>query len=55
MTCTLKLKGFGLMLEGRALLWFQTLTLSNYVTYEELENDFIATFSKTGLKHDVLL
>ena len=29
--------------------------MSDYVTYEELERDFIAAFSKTGLKHDVLL
>ena len=49
-----KVEGFGLMLEGRALLWFQTLTLSDYLTYEELEKDFIAMFSKIGLKHDVL-
>ena len=37
------------------LLWFQTLTLSDYLTYKELERDFIAAFSKIGLKHDVLL
>ena len=31
------------------------LTLFDYLTYEELEKDFIAAFSKIGLKHDVLL
>ena len=50
-----KVEGFGLKLEGRALLWFQTLTLSNYLTYQALEKDLIAAFSKTRLKHDVLL
>ena len=50
-----KVEGFGLMLEGRALSWFQTLNMFDYVTYKELERDFIAAFSKTGLKHDVLL
>ena len=50
-----KVEGFSLMLEGRTLSWFQTLTLSNYLTYKELEKDFIAAFSKTQLKHDVLL
>ena len=49
-----KVEGFGLTLEGRALSWFQTLDLSYYLTYEELEKDFIAAFSKIGLKHDVL-
>ena len=43
------------MLEGRVLSWFQMLDLSDYLTYEELEQDFIAAFSKMGLKHDVLL
>ena len=36
------------------LSWFQTLTLSDYLTYKDLEKDFIAAFSKTRLKHDVL-
>ena len=49
-----KVEGFGLTLEGRALSWFQTLNMSDYVTYKELEGDFIAAFSKIGLKHDVL-
>ena len=49
-----KVEGFGLTLKGRVLSWFQTLTLSDYLTYKELEKDFIAAFSKTGLKHDVL-
>ena len=49
-----KVEGFGLTLEGRALSWFQTLNMSDYVTCKELERDFIAAFSKIGLKHDVL-
>ena len=49
-----KVEGFGLTLEGRALSWFQTLNMFDYVTYEDLERDFIAAFSKTRLKHDVL-
>ena len=49
-----KVEGFGLTLEGRALLWVQMLTLSDYLTYKELEKDFITAFSKTGLKHDML-
>ena len=31
------------------------LNLSNYFSYKALEKDFIVTFSKTRLKHDVLL
>ena len=50
-----KFEGFGLMLEGWALSWFQMLTLYSYLTYKELEKDFIATFSRTRLKHDALL
>ena len=50
-----KVEGFGLTLEGRALSWFQTLNVTEYLTYKDLEKDFIAAFSKTGLKHDVLL
>ena len=49
-----KVEGFGLTLEGRALSWFQTLDLSDYHSYEALEKDFIAAFSKTRLKHNVL-
>ena len=49
-----KVKGFGLTLQGRALSWFQTLNPKEYESYEELERDFIAAFSKTGLKHDAL-
>ena len=30
------------------------LTLFDYLTYKELEKDFIAALSKIGLKHDVL-
>ena len=49
-----KIEGLGLTLKGRALSWFQTLTLFDYLTYKKLEKDFIASFSKIGLKHDVL-
>ena len=28
--------------------------MTEYLTYEDLEKDFIVAFSKTGLKHDVL-
>ncbi len=44
-----KVEGFGLTLEGRALSWFQTLDPSEYLSFEALEKDFIAAFSKTGL------
>ena len=50
-----KVEGFGLTLEGRVLSWFQTLDSSNYPSYEALEKDSIVAFSKTRLKHDVLL
>lgn len=30
------------------------MNLVDYLSYEELERNFIAAFSKTGLKHDVL-
>ena len=52
---TTKVEGFGLTLEGGALSWFQTLDLSDYPSYKVLEKDFIAMFSKAGLKYDVLL
>ena len=50
-----KVEGFGLTLEEWTLSWFKTLNLTYYLTYEELEKDFIAMFSKIGLKYDVLL
>ena len=49
-----KIKGFRLTLERRALSWFQMLNLCGYLAYKEKGKDFIATFSKIGLKHDVL-
>ena len=49
-----KAKGFDLTLEEQVLSWFQTLNLPNYLTYEEFEKDFIVTFTRIGLKHDVL-
>ena len=41
-------------LEGKALHWFQTLNPSSFLNVEQLEQEFIAAFSKTGLKHDDL-
>ncbi|MCO5560573.1 hypothetical protein L7F22_014188 [Adiantum nelumboides] len=47
-------EGFGLTLEGRALTWFQSLNTSKYQSFSALRKDFIAAFSKTGLKNDAL-
>ena len=49
-----KVEGFGMTLEASALSWFQTLNMEDYPSYEALEKDFIAAFSKTGMKHDAL-
>ena len=48
------IEGFGLTLEGKALHWFQTLDPTSFQTIEQLERQFTATFSKTGMKHDEL-
>lgn len=45
-----KVEGFGLTLEGKALSWFQTLERSVKETQDSLEEDFIAAFSKMGVK-----
>ena len=50
-----KVEGFGLTLEGWVLSWFQMFNLSKYLSYMALEKDFIVAFSKTKLKHDVLV
>ncbi|MCO5567204.1 hypothetical protein L7F22_020892 [Adiantum nelumboides] len=47
-------EGFGLTLEGKALSWFQTLDVGVYPTINALEKEFVAAFSKTGFKNDVL-
>ena len=49
-----QIEGFGLMLEGKALSWFQTLEPSTITTLQSLEKDFIAAFSKMGIKHNVV-
>lgn len=49
-----KIEGFGLTLEGKALSWFQTLDSSKKDSQESLEEDFVATFSKMGIKHNVV-
>ena len=49
-----QIEGFGLTLEGKALSWFQTLEPSTITTLQSLEKDFIAAFSKMGIKHNVI-
>ena len=49
-----KIEGFGLSLESKALTWFQTLDFSSKTSFERLEKDFIASFSKMGLKHNAV-
>ena len=49
-----QVEGFGLTLEGKALSWFQTLEPDTFREFEALENDFIAAFSKMGIKHNVV-
>lgn len=46
-------EGFGLTMEGTALSWFQTLDIGSYRSFETLEKEFIAAFTKTGIKHNV--
>ena len=41
-------------LEGKALSWFQTLEPEMFKKFKTLENDFIAAFSKMGIKHNVV-
>ena len=47
-----QIEGSGLMLESKALTWFQTLGPKSKVSLEWLEKDFIAAFSKMGIKHN---
>ena len=49
-----QVEGFRLTLEGKALSWFQTLEPDTFKEFEALENDFIAAFSKMGIKHNVV-
>ena len=48
-----QIEGFGLTLESKALTWVQTLGLESKVLLEWLE-DFIAAFSKMGIKHNAV-
>ena len=41
-------------LESKALTWFQTLESSSKTSFKRLEKDFIASFSKIGLKHSAV-
>ena len=47
-------EGFGMMLEGKALSWFQMLQPSHYRSLKDLEKDFIMAFSKFGQKQNGL-
>ena len=49
-----QVEGFGLTLESKALTWFQTLEPISKTSFERLEKDFIGSFSKMGLKHNVV-
>ena len=49
-----QMEGFGLTLESKALSWFQTLEPHAYEDFAALERDFIAAFSKMGIKHKML-
>ena len=46
-------EGFGLTLEGKALLWFQTLDPRAFKDFNALEKDFVGAFTKTGIKNSV--
>ena len=48
-------QGFGLTMEGRALLWFQTLKLSVLYDFETLIKRFIEAYSKIGMKHNTMM
>ena len=49
-----QIEGFGLTLESKALTWFQTLGPESKVSLNHLEKDFIAAFSKMGIKHNAV-
>ena len=49
-----QIEGFGLTLESKGLSWFQTREPEAKQTYDGLERDFIAAFSKMGIKHNVV-
>ena len=49
-----QIEGFGLTLESKALTWFQTLGPKSKILLNRLEEDFIAAFSKIGIKHNAV-
>ena len=49
-----QIEGFGLTLESKALTWFQTLEPESKLSLPRLEKDFIAAFSKMGIKHNAV-
>ena len=49
-----QVEAFGLNIERKALSWFQTLDPSASEDFAMLEKDFIAAFSKMGIKHNVV-
>ena len=49
-----QIEGFCLTLESKVPTWFQTLGLESKVSLEWLEKDFIAAFSKMGIKHNAV-
>ena len=46
----MQVEGFGLTLESKALTWFQALEPQCKISMAVLEKDFIASFSKMGVK-----
>ena len=49
-----QIEGFGLTLEGKALSWFQNQEVQSLTEFKGLEKDFIAAFSKMGIKHNAV-
>ena len=49
-----QIEGFGLTLESKALTWFQTLEPESKTSLARLEKEFIAAFSKMGIKHNAV-
>ena len=49
-----QVKGFGQTMEGKALSWFQTLEPKRKQSLKSQGLNFIAAFSKMGLKHNVV-
>ena len=49
-----QVEGFGLTLQIKALDWFQTLESTSKLSLAQLENSFIVTFSRLGLKHNLV-